>query len=86
MPWKRWNHKKRIKPNRPAKSQQARPVPRAKERPTVSIEEIRRNGLILAGQGFREGVRSQPSVQGRRQNTSSRQILNPPVLPSRAAE
>ncbi len=63
MAWKGWSQKKRLIPKRRVKSEQGKLVPRAKDRPSISIEEIRRKGLILAGQGFGEGARSRPSVQ-----------------------
>lgn len=43
-----------------------------KDRPIVSIEEIRRQGLVLAGRALGQGIRSQPMEQNERRGASSR--------------
>ena len=60
MPWKGWSRKKRVKLKLKVKSEQRKLTHRAKERPPVPIEEIRRKGLIMASQGFGQGIRLRP--------------------------
>jgi hypothetical protein len=52
MSWKGWPQKKRLKPKRRIITGPGRLALREKDRPIVSIEEIRRKGLIMASQGF----------------------------------
>jgi hypothetical protein len=57
----RWHQGKRIKRTRTTKCKQPGLVPLVKEESIASMEEIRREGLILASQAFGEGVRSAPT-------------------------
>lgn len=43
-----------------------------KDRPIVPIEEIRRQGLVLAGRSLGQGVRSRPMAQSDRRGASGR--------------
>jgi len=43
-----------------------------KDRPAVPIEEIRRQGLALAGRALGQGARAQPIAQGGKHGASGR--------------
>ncbi len=70
MAWKRLRQHKRAKPKQKIKWEQWGLGLSAKEQPTIPMEEIRRQGMMLAGRALGQGVRSRPLVQGV-QNTNS---------------
>lgn len=72
MAWKRLRQHKRTKPKQKIKWEQWGLGMSAKERPTTPMEEIRRQGLLLAGRALGQGVRSRPSVQSVQNANSNR--------------
>ena len=86
MSWKGWPQKKRLKPKRRIITGPGRLALREKDRPIVSIEEIRRKGLIMASQGFGEDIRLRLSVQDKKGKSSSHQTTEPVHHDSRRAD
>lgn len=72
MAWKRLRQEKRVKPSRKIKWEQLGLGSLAKDMPTVPMEEIRRQGMMLAGRALCQGVRSRPPVQGGQNANSDR--------------
>jgi hypothetical protein len=60
MIWSRWNRVKRVKPKPKPKTM----APAGRKQPPMAIEEIRRQGLMLAGGPSTPGVKvSEPKAQ-----------------------
>ena len=64
MTWTRFRQETRVKPKRKIRRELLGPRVPAIERAIVPMEEIRRQGMMLAGRTLGQGVRSRPSVQG----------------------
>lgn len=61
MIWRRLHQQKRVKPKHRVKLERLGLA--AQEQLTVPMEEIRRQGILLAGLPFGQGIRSRSQVQ-----------------------
>jgi hypothetical protein len=74
MPVKRLHPERRMKPMRKIKQERWGLGTPGKGRPPVPIEEIRRQGMMLAGRALRQGVRSRPPAQGEQSSSRDQSI------------
>lgn len=74
MAWKRLRQQKHVKPRLKIRWEQLGLATPAKERPTIPMEEIRRQVMMLAGRSLGQGVRSSRLVQGKPNSDTDRPV------------